>query len=60
MSFEPESVQITLEPASSPSFLLIKMLKFKFEPTLSLIEVWARRASSLGLIYGEPKIGPGL
>ena len=36
---EPEPVQITLEPAASPSFLVIKMLKFDFEPTLSLLEM---------------------
>ena len=35
---EPEPVKIALEPASSPSFLLIKMLKFEFQPTSSLLE----------------------
>ena len=34
----PNPVKISLEPASSPSFLLLKMLKFEFEPTLSLSE----------------------
>ena len=35
---EPEPVKIALEPASSPSFLPIKMLKFEFKPTSSLLE----------------------
>ena len=35
---EPEPVKIALEPASSPSYLLIRMLKFEFEPTSSLLE----------------------
>ena len=34
----PEPVKIALEPASSSSFLLIKMLKFELEPTSSLLE----------------------
>ena len=42
-----ESVKITFK-ASSHSFLLIKLLKFEFEPTLSP-----------GLIYCELKILPG-
>ena len=37
-SVEPEPVKIALDPASSPSILLIKMLKFEFEPTTSLLE----------------------
>ena len=35
---EPEPVKIALKPALNLSFLLIKMLKFKFEPTSSLLE----------------------
>ena len=53
-----EPVQITLEPASSPSFLLIKMLKFEFEPTTSLLEILARRA--WGLFTVSQKLDPGL
>ena len=50
---EPEPVQISLEPASSPGFLLIKMLILEFEPMGKL------GSSSMGLIYCEPKIRPG-
>ena len=42
--YEPESAKIALEPASNPSFLLIKMLKFEFEP--------------IGTI-GSPSLEPG-
>ena len=53
-----EPVKITLEPASSPSFLLIKLLKFEFQPTSSISENWACQAMSQRLIYCEPKIQP--
>ena len=35
---KPEPVKISLEPPLSPSFLLIKMLKFKLEPSAGLSE----------------------
>ena len=59
LNVEPEPFQISLKPASSPSFLLMKILIFELEPTSSLRENLTRRASSLGLIFCEPKISPG-
>ena len=44
---EPKPAKISLELASSPSFFLIKAVKFKLQPALSLSDNWARRASSL-------------
>ena len=55
---ELEPVKIALEPASSPSFLLIKMQKFKDEPTSSLLEKVTCRAS--GLFTESQNFGPGL
>ena len=48
---EPEPVKIALETASSPSFLLIKMLQFEFEPTSSLLRAYWK-IGSLSLVPG--------
>ena len=45
-ALDVEPVQNTLEPALSLSVSLIKMLKFEFEPTLSLLNNYARSTSN--------------
>ena len=59
---KPEPVQITLEPASSPSFLLIKMLKFEFELTSSVLEkprAWGPGVKNLARAFEpEPRLIP--
>ena len=56
---EPEPMINTIKPASSPSLSFIKTGNFKLEPSPSFLKNQARRASSQGLIYCEPKIRPG-
>ena len=56
---EPKPAKISLELASSPSFFLIKAVKFKLQPALSLSDNWDRQASSMWLFYCKPKIRLG-
>ena len=60
LSVEPEPIEIALEPSSSQSFLLIRMLKFEFEPTSSLLKIRLAEPRAWGLFTESQNFGPGL